>query len=817
MEKISAHVWEQMQVLFHLSADKTEAEMEAVLLESCPDPELRQEVRRLIRSLPADQDADDSEAYLEDSPSSSGMQTPAPGRFGAYHVVRHLGSGGTAVVYLVERRTGSSVQQFALKVFPGFESESFFTRSLKREETILATLAHPSIPKLLDVGVSARGEPFLVMEFAQGEPLDVFCDKRRLGIYERLQLMLRVCEAVAYAHRKLIVHLDLKPSNLLAGEEEPRVKLLDFGTSKLLEAGRTMAIAYMATPGYAAPEQLRGEPTTTSCDVFALGAVLFELLSGRKAFPDVSPAAMAERTHGTFSAGPLESVLVREAAAARNTTSTTLQRQLRGDLTTIVTKCLAASPEDRYSSVEALAEDLRRHLEGRPIRARRSKMYRLRKFLARHVTEIVTSSIVILLLGGMLGYVVQRDRQAQRDGVRAAELSSFFYKLLATANPDYTGKPAASVPELLGSIASLVPQFVHNPSDLRAMQLAIADSMIDDGDRAAAKKLLRDVRVEAQNGKELNQLVEADAFLSRLEAQDGALDQALTLSAEAAELAAHHDLSPPEQIWADIAFAEVRENTGERTDTNLARLREAVRIAHAPEISGRLRAEAQYALASDLEMRGGLEEAEALIRDNLTIYQKESHTECHQSQMLADLGYITGARGNQAGSVPMFQQAFDGARACRGPDAHDTLLIQNFLAGALLHSGNPLAAQTLMRDALPRWRRAGAGGIDLSNALLYSASAELANGDLQTAEQHGADLLVEVHRSAQPGSHILGSSEKVFAETLIAEGKDHDALPHAELAADVLQKTATTPATRDQARSMADELRQLKNRLGKVR
>ena len=271
--------WEQLQALFHLAEDVPDDALDRLLLTACVEPGLRIRAKALIMA--------ERKGQLD---SVSSIAPSQSGKIGPYTILRHLGSGGIGSVYLVERIVGGAVQRAALKVLTLHANEPFLIDRFSREQHILASLDHPNITRMLDAGISEAGQPYLVMEYVDGVHLDTYCDDRSLGIPERLQLFLRVCEAVAYAHRNLVVHLDLKPSNILATEAEGIIKLLDFGTSKLIQPDSQQTTTVMATPAYASPEQLRNEAVTTSCDIYALGAILFELLAGRRPNQDSSVA-----------------------------------------------------------------------------------------------------------------------------------------------------------------------------------------------------------------------------------------------------------------------------------------------------------------------------------------------------------------------------------------------------------------------------------------------------------------------------------------------------------------------------------------------
>ena len=319
----------------------------------------------------------------------------APGALvGPYRVIAMIGEGGMGEVYRAERNDGAFERVVALKVVrPGLRSEEF-ARRFKLERTILSRLTHPGIVTILDGGVADDGRPYLVMQFVDGEPVTAYCTHHALGLPERIRLVHQIAEAVQYAHGRLVVHRDLKPSNILV-TGDGGVRLLDFGIAKLLvdepDSGeRTRSMLRLMTPEYAAPEQLRGEPVTTATDVYALGALLFELLTGRRLVQG------ADRSLSALERLVLEGVppLPSEAAVGQG-----WRRRLRGDLDRIVLMALRKEPERRYASAGALADDLERYLAGRPVRAERDTVwYRTRKFAARNRTLVSLGSLVAVLL-----------------------------------------------------------------------------------------------------------------------------------------------------------------------------------------------------------------------------------------------------------------------------------------------------------------------------------------------------------------------------------------------------------------------------------
>jgi serine/threonine-protein kinase len=324
-------------------------------------------------------------------------------------------------VWLAERNDGRFERRVAVKVLNVALMGSSGEKRFRREGTILGRLEHTHIAALLDAGVSSFGQPFLVLEYVEGEHIDHYCDERRLSVRERILLFLQVLEAVSHAHAKLIVHRDLKPSNVLVSNDG-QVKLVDFGIAKLLEEGstseQTSTAGQALTPQYATPEQLKGQPVTTATDVYALGVLLYELFTGQRcigAGPH-TPAGLMEAILHEEAPCPSQVVsptyVSGEAianAARRSTTPEKLSRSLRGDLDTIIAKALKKEPEERYSSVTALSDDLRRYLKGQPIAARpEGPGYRVAKFLRRNgVVVALAARATLATIAGKIGALVQ--------------------------------------------------------------------------------------------------------------------------------------------------------------------------------------------------------------------------------------------------------------------------------------------------------------------------------------------------------------------------------------------------------------------------
>ena len=396
---------------------------------------------RDLRNLLAQENTEDT---LLDSPLVTAPPGPREGeQVGPYRLQTLLGEGGMGQVWVAERADGLYERRVALKLLrPGLADPNLRLR-FTRERQILARLGHPHIARLLDAGISASGQPYLALEEVQGEGILEYCRKRGLGLRPRLKLFQQVCEAVTHAHANLVVHRDLKPSNILV-TQEGQVRLLDFGIAKLLdgneadppEATRTGVRSF--TLHYAAPEQIRGEPVTTQTDVYSLGVVMYELLTGSKPYrlKRETSAQWEEAILSAEAVKPSQAVLQPERTDARR-----ISRTLSGDLDNIILKALAKQPANRYTSVEALSADLNRYQEGLPVKARpQSFGYRARKFLARHRMPILGGLGLAAVLFTLLGVAMWQRSEAVRETARAQAMQSFMVGLFENADAAQKGR-----------------------------------------------------------------------------------------------------------------------------------------------------------------------------------------------------------------------------------------------------------------------------------------------------------------------------------------------------------------------------------------
>jgi len=798
--------WQMLQDLFHLAEATPEADRERVLTEKCPDEELR---RRAMDILNASNIA---QAEAAQANIAAPSQSPTD-KIGPYTIIRHLGTGGIGAVYLVERMVGGALRRTALKMLAPHSAGPSFIERFHREQHILASLDHPNITRMLDAGLSERGQPYLVMEYVDGVHLDEYCDAHKLGINERLQLFLRVCDAVAYAHRNLIVHLDLKPSNILV-TTDATVKLLDFGTSKLIQPDSLLTTTVMATPAYASPEQLRNEPVTTSCDIYALGGILFELLSGSRPGRSASVAAMIERAIKEQEPDRLPDAVTGEAAEHRGLSENRLRQMLIGDLATIVQKCLNPRPRDRYPSIDSLSGDIQRYLDGRPVLARpQTALYRLGKYVRRHRAGVAAAVFAGLALVASLGYGEWRQRQALREGQRALRMQTFMYSLFKLANSNYTGKPAATVPEFLNLGVKMLPDYIKDPSDLREAQMGLAESMYENGDLDSAQKVLTQTIASARAANDIPAEVESEAFSGNIAYLQGQMSAGETLTSHALELSRKRGVPPAVRVWSEIFYAWNRDNNGYRTDENVRLLQLAVRECQDNNLSPRETADAIYSLGQDLELRGRLDEAEQAFNKALVVYDLDPAALCEQSEVYGDLAYLHEQRGDVPASVPLYQRAYDGYTKCSGAESRGALTEQEYWAGALMKLGRADEALSMMETAMPTWRKMLGSSPDLAEPLYFLSKAYVDTGHFEKGEKAAAELVAVQEGKVAPTDRRFGASHLIWARALVGQHRDEEALPHAVIADKLLATGAFSPGAKQMTAEAHKVLVDIQSRL----
>lgn len=554
--------WNKVNELFHAAVGRGAEQRSAFLAEACAgDVKLHEEVEALVAAHARAGEFIQRSAFTEAVEVLAGREAEqfAVGQqLGAYRIIREIGRGGMGAVYLAERADAEYEKRVAIKLIKRGMDTDAVLRRFRQERQILAALDHPHIARLLDGGTTADGLPFFVMEYVEGLPVDQFCDERKLNVTERLDLFRQVCAAVSYAHQRLVVHRDLKPSNILV-TADGGPKLLDFGVAKIMHAGdevetlQTATGLRLLTPEYASPEQLQGTHVTTLSDIYSLGVVLYELLSGQPPYRFTSrspqdiaaainttgpekPSAVVTRAVAPSDDTNKAAALVHERAATMSEGSIErLSRRLRGDLDNIVLMAMRKEPERRYASVDQFAQDIRRHLSGLPVIARRDTFsYRATKF-------------------------IWRNKAANADYRRTLAVSHYNDGEIL-AKLDRTREALESYRQNLAIAQALMsadPQNEQYRGDVAFAHIRVGDMQAKLGDTTQALASYRqslslratDVKADAANLWKRASLIEAHAKIAKTLAQMGNKAAALTACAETLALMEQTEIEPTNALF----------------------------------------------------------------------------------------------------------------------------------------------------------------------------------------------------------------------------------------------------------------------------
>ena len=812
--------WLRIKTITAAALEQPEAKRGGFVADACAgEKPLEQEVRSLLSSAVTASPLFEAPVFAAASAVSvieEARRAVAPrigGRFGPYRIVKEIGRGGMGRVFLAERADEEYRQVVALKIAHDARSAEGL-RSFRDERQILANLQHPNIARLLDGGTTEDGVPYLVMENVQGVPIDEYCTEYALSIRQRLELFSTICAAVDVAHRNLVVHRDLKPSNILVSDGAP--KLLDFGIAKLLEPSGSPAAAgtqsitgpAMLTPEYASPEQLKREPITTATDVYALGVLLFRLLT------NASPYRVRTYAAHELAAAICDQEPLRPSAIAA---TRALRRQLAGDLDTIVLKAMRKDPAERYSSAGALADDIKRYLTGLPLAARDDGwLYRLAKFIARHRVGVAAAALVIVSLVGGLAAAVWQAREAEQqrqlaqrhfDDVRRLASSLIFevqdsienvpgalatrellvkraleyFDGLAAEEKDNVGlqRELAQAYDKLGNVLgrSYAANIGNTAAALASYQkaLAIREQLASSGAVPSAAQL--DLWSSYLNvGGILRETADTGGALKLHQNARAVLDDLLRktpddlkLVRSAAQTASTLSLSYVQSGRLDDATEAARRalSLDERllgaNPTDLAIQNE---VATARGRLGQILLKLGDVASARAQFEPAFEAASKLVAaqpDNVAFRRRLSNTHSHFAQLFVRLGDLTAAWPHQQTALSLRQAIVDGSPSDR--QASIDLMVSELETGELLaRRGDHAAAAAHYQAALMRGELLIASDpsyvyfrLTVATALTRLSQALLAARDVAKAEatSHRAIDLVETASARDPADARL--------------------------------------------------------------
>jgi serine/threonine-protein kinase len=660
-------------------------------------------------------------------------------------------------VYLAFRDDDQYRKRVAIKLISDAPTGDL-VRYFRRERQILAALEHPNIAQLLDGGTTEDGRPYLVMEYVEGKPIHQFCAERQLPVSERLVLFRHVCAAVQHAHRNLVVHRDIKPGNILVTADGVP-KLLDFGIAKLLNpelAGEALtATRFAMTPEYASPEQAKGQPITTATDVYSLGVVLYELLSGRLpyAFTTRQPLeilrAVVEQEPQAPSAAvarPDTPVAVSKGIptmGAAEGTRQRLRRRLRGDLDNIILSALRKEPHRRYASVEAFSDDLARYLERRPIRARPATIaYRMGKFLGRNRLAVGSAALFVVLLVGFTASTLVQSRRAEqerdraeRERDKAQKIAAFLVDLFRTSDPAQAKGHEVSAREVMDRGAERVAAELQDQPDIQASLMHTLGSIYRSlGQHQRSKELLEAALQRRQRllGSRHLDVADTQVELGITLTEQGEYEKAETVKAEA--LAARRVLlsgDHPDVINAIQSLGVTRWN------------------------------------------KGDLDGAESLYREALAMRRRTGQAEDRRlANNIHNLGLVRAEKGDLAEAGRLFQEGLEMRRRVLGPDHPDVAGSLLGVAGARFMSGDLAGAEGPLREGLALQRRLFgdrhpdvAGGLNNLGELLFE------RGEYVDAEAVHRQAL-SLRRETLGSEHAdVGASLMSLARALQRQGR----------------------------------------------
>jgi serine/threonine-protein kinase len=760
--------WLKVKEIFHAALEVPPDARRPFVQTRCGDDEaLCEEIELLLSSHAEAEDFIEAPALAAVTDLVTDEQTtPVVGqRLGAYKIESEIGRGGMGAVYLATRADDQYHKCVAIKLIKrGLDTDEIIRR-FRHERQILAALDHPHITRLLDGGTTEDGLPYLVMDYVEGSALNRYCDERQLPVAERLKLFLQICSAVSYAHQNLIIHRDLKPSNILV-TEEGTPKLLDFGIAKLTSSDgarhtldRTLTATHALTPEYASPEQVLGQPVTTATDIYSLGVVLYELLTGHRPFrlrshrpeeitraitdtepPRPSTAVNRHQDVGSRDEPSTRDVTPEAVSRARGTQPERLRRTLRGDLDNIVLMALRKEPERRYSSVEQFAADIRRHMDGLPVIARQDTFgYRASKFIKRNKAAVAAGTGIALSLVAGIAATTRQTRIARQQRDKAERVNRFLQKMLGSADPRAQGRDVTVVQVLELAAQSIETDFADQPEVNADLHTTIGLTYLSLGLVDSAEPHLR------------------AALDTRLQLfERGHHDVAMSLKNLGSLLQAKGDLAGAEPVYRE-ALASIR------------RLRGGVHLEVASILNS---------LGYLLALRGEVQESLRLHRQELAIrYALVGEIHPTVARTLMDLASVLVMLGATEEAEPLLRQSLAIARQFYPEDHPDVAQILSTLARSLLRQ-NTAEAEELFRKVLAIQRKLmGHDHPDVAWTLYNLAHLMSYQGRCDEGAQFAQEVLSLRGRTLADEHPVVSSAMQTLAICLMQQGKPEEAEP----------------------------------------
>ena len=814
--------WARVESLFDRAVQLPPTEREAFLQTSCADDlELCGYIVSLLQ-IDSGAAANDLEKTVVNAlqsaiPGAMERQDEMEGSLlGPYRIIRTLGTGGMGVVYLAERADEHYEQRVAIKLgrlrLVDRESE----QRLRSERQILANLDHPNIARLIDGGAADDGTPYIVMEYIDGVRIDTYCDKHRLTVGQRLDLFQSICTALHYAHQNLVVHRDIKPSNILV-TDDGTPKLLDFGIAKLIDAqgaaaaGLTREGAVVMTPENAAPEQVLGQAITTATDTYALGLLLYSLLTGMPAYtldgrmPSEMARIICQKTPDPPSVRIANAInaarrrhdqaFVEQIGRRRGTTTERLRRRLRGDLDTIILSALRKEPERRYRSVNQLGDDLLLHRDSKPIVARAdSWSYRAGKFVRRHYAGVAMSVLMVVLLAafGVTMSIQNKRIAAERD--LAQQVSTFLEEIFRSPDPANTRGADVTAKEILQTGARRINRDLQDQPEIRATLMEtigrVYMHLADYTSSAEMLELSLELRQQLFGGTHAS-IATSKNELARTLIRQADYVRANALLQEALE-SNEADFGSRSPAVAENLFnlAEVHLQTGELNQAvEYARASIAIYSEHETDRAIEL-ADANNVLARCFQLMGNLDESETHMREAIDIVREHGGID-HPllAYYLQHLGVLLQSKGDIEGAEKALEQSVDATRRIWG-DRHDLIGATRAIQGRLLHDkGDLKEAAAAFREALSIDRDARGAehphiGYDLTSLAMVLHDA----GELAEAQDSLREALRIYELSLGEDHQYIASALTELGAVLTAGGNAKAAMPLLQRARQIRQK-----------------------------